>query len=292
MNGHILILVGASCCGKTTIGKELEKRFGYKKVVTSTNRLPRKGEIDGIDYFFMGKGYFLDHMSEFVETNEFTPGYYYGSSKIKIEEGMKESTDNTIVICLEMNGARALVKEYGADHAHIIFINRKFDTILRELDNRIERGEMTREQVAARMDKIIEETLLNFQFDVDLCVDNNGTIDQSVERIKAYIDNNFMVPYKVLLSMKEDGDDKIVLNNSYGDPSLFKFLDIVKYQTSHYLLLKPLDIDPDDFVDGKIPNMVFRIDVDHDGEESYALLYDEEESAAVWKLFKERKDNK
>ena len=292
MNGHILILVGASCCGKTTIGKELEQSFGYKKVATSTNRLPRKGETDGVDYYFMEKDYFLTHMYEFVETNEFTTGYYYGSSRNKIEEGMKVSSNNTIVICLEMNGARALVKEYGSDHAHIIFINRKFDAILQELDNRIERGEMTREQVAARMDKIIEETLLNFQFDVDLCVDNNGTIDQSVERIKEYIDNNFMVPYKVLLSMKKDGDDKIVLNNSYGDPLLFKFLDIVKYQTSHYLLLKPLDIDPDDFVDGKISNMVFRIDVDHDGEESYALLYDEEESAAVWKLFKERRDNK
>ena len=44
----MLVLVGASASGKTDIAKILMDQYGYKKMVTTTSRKPRKGEVNGV----------------------------------------------------------------------------------------------------------------------------------------------------------------------------------------------------------------------------------------------------
>ena len=52
----IMILVGPSGAGKTTIAsKLLTKNYGLKKVITCTSRAPRDNEVDGVDYYFKTK---------------------------------------------------------------------------------------------------------------------------------------------------------------------------------------------------------------------------------------------
>ena len=46
----MIILVGQSASGKTSIAKDLIERYGFKKFVTHTTRKPRIGEIQDIDY--------------------------------------------------------------------------------------------------------------------------------------------------------------------------------------------------------------------------------------------------
>jgi guanylate kinase len=48
----LIILLGNSGGGKSTIQKHIMKTFGYSNVVSSTSRAPRDGEIDGIHYHF------------------------------------------------------------------------------------------------------------------------------------------------------------------------------------------------------------------------------------------------
>jgi len=48
----IIILIGASGSGKTTIRNELEKH-GVQRVVSFTTRKPRDGEVNGVDYNFI-----------------------------------------------------------------------------------------------------------------------------------------------------------------------------------------------------------------------------------------------
>lgn len=50
---NIVILIGKSASGKSTIEKELNKHFGFERCVSCTTRPPRKGEVDGIDYYFL-----------------------------------------------------------------------------------------------------------------------------------------------------------------------------------------------------------------------------------------------
>ena len=51
----MVILVGASASGKTEVARYLQAVYGMRKATTTTSRPPRKGERDGIDYFFVSK---------------------------------------------------------------------------------------------------------------------------------------------------------------------------------------------------------------------------------------------
>ena len=53
--GKIICLMGKSSTGKDTIFKEMlkEKRFGLKTIVPYTTRPIRRGERDGMEYFFV-----------------------------------------------------------------------------------------------------------------------------------------------------------------------------------------------------------------------------------------------
>ncbi|MDN6731768.1 MAG: guanylate kinase, partial [Atopostipes suicloacalis] len=50
-NKKIIILVGPSGSGKTSIGKVLEEK-SIPRLITTTTRKARVGEIDGRDYYF------------------------------------------------------------------------------------------------------------------------------------------------------------------------------------------------------------------------------------------------
>ena len=75
----MIVLLGRSCSGKSTVAKEFEK-LGFEKIVTYTTRPPREGEIDGIDYYFISETKFLKMVrdGEFAETSVYR-GWYYGS---------------------------------------------------------------------------------------------------------------------------------------------------------------------------------------------------------------------
>lgn len=48
----MLVLYGVSGSGKSTIAKHLVDHYDYRKAISCTSRPKRKGEIDGIDYYF------------------------------------------------------------------------------------------------------------------------------------------------------------------------------------------------------------------------------------------------
>ncbi len=81
----MLLLVGKSCSGKTTIAKEL-KKLGLKEAISYTTRPPRKGEGDGISYHFITKEEFLEKEDHgfFAETTSYNVAsgetWYYGSA--------------------------------------------------------------------------------------------------------------------------------------------------------------------------------------------------------------------
>lgn len=85
---YMIILVGKSASGKTEIAKRLRSLYGIVKAVTHTTRPMRKGERNGVDYYFVTKEEFLRlaEQGAFVETTEYN-GNYYGCSKKEIAEG-------------------------------------------------------------------------------------------------------------------------------------------------------------------------------------------------------------
>lgn len=82
--GKIIILSASSGAGKTTLQHALFDYFKDKhplqRVITYTTRLPRLGEVDGVDYYFLSKERFQQKIKDgfFME---WSCGYdnFYGS---------------------------------------------------------------------------------------------------------------------------------------------------------------------------------------------------------------------
>ena len=81
----MIVLAGASASGKTEVAKVLAAKYGITKIVTTTTRDKRKGEVNGVDYFFVSKERFETMIVEdlFVEYTLYN-GQMYGSTKDQI----------------------------------------------------------------------------------------------------------------------------------------------------------------------------------------------------------------
>lgn len=99
----MIILVGESASGKSSIEKYLVDNYGYKKIVSYTTRQPREGEIDGVDYHFIGVEQFqsLKEQSFFAETAVYN-NWYYGVAK-------EDCTDDKVAV-LTPHGLRQVSK--------------------------------------------------------------------------------------------------------------------------------------------------------------------------------------
>jgi len=98
----MIILVGESASGKSTIEKQLVKS-GLNKIVSYTTRPMREGEIDGNDYHFISENTFLDSLDQNLLA-EYTVynGWYYGIAH-------EDCLDNSVVV-VEPHGLRQLLK--------------------------------------------------------------------------------------------------------------------------------------------------------------------------------------
>lgn len=83
----MIVLAGASASGKTEVAKLLAKKYGIVKIITTTTRDKRNGEVDKKDYFFVTKEEFEHKIQndEFVEYTLYN-GHLYGSTKDQIAQ--------------------------------------------------------------------------------------------------------------------------------------------------------------------------------------------------------------
>ena len=102
-NDPMIVLVGESASGKSSIEKNLINNYGYEKIVTYTTRQPRVNEVDGVDYHFIDMNEFCDLQEQgfFVEVAQYN-GWCYGTAK--------EDCVNGKVIVLTPHGLRQISK--------------------------------------------------------------------------------------------------------------------------------------------------------------------------------------
>jgi guanylate kinase len=97
----MLVLIGASASGKTEIAKILIKDYNFKKMVTTTTRRKRKGEINKVDYNFITLNKFEKMKAEnkFLETVQYNSNYYGTPTK---------GADIDKVLIVEPEGANSI----------------------------------------------------------------------------------------------------------------------------------------------------------------------------------------
>jgi len=98
----MIILVGESASGKSTIEKQLVKN-GLNKIISYTTRPMRDGEFDGVDYHYISEMKFKDYLNKnfFAEYTIYN-GWYYGIAH-------EDCLDNSVCV-VEPHGFRQLLK--------------------------------------------------------------------------------------------------------------------------------------------------------------------------------------
>ncbi len=152
----MILLIGASASGKTEIAHRLSSAYGIAKAITHTSRPLRKGEKNGVDYFFVSDEEFLKlkEKDSFVETT-FYNGHYYGCSKAQVAD------DRCIV--LDPNGLVSFLK-LGDSHIIPFYLHASEQTrryrmkIRGDKDENIE-SRIQNDRLAFSKEKIAKEAI-------------------------------------------------------------------------------------------------------------------------------------
>ena len=99
--GNLIVISGPSGAGKdSVVQKLLETNKNMVLSVSMTTRAPRKGEQEGVDYFYVTKEYFLEQIDKgnFLEYANVYASDYYGTPKDAVLDNIKKGKDVILVI--------------------------------------------------------------------------------------------------------------------------------------------------------------------------------------------------
>lgn len=154
----MIVLVGESASGKSSIEKNLVDNYGYKKIVSYTTRQPRQGEVDGIDYHYISESQFIKLQKEgyFAEVGEYN-GWHYGTAKndctsdkvaVVTPHGLRQRRDRLIKILQRGDNIEEAYRRSLSDVGQFDGISDEVDYIVNNKNYIKSIDEMTREVLA------------------------------------------------------------------------------------------------------------------------------------------------
>lgn len=178
----IIVLLGASGSGKSTIENELATHHSFEKIISYTTRQPRNGEVNGKNYYFTNNETFKEMIKceVLAEYDEYSQGRLYGTLKTDYVDGNK-------VVVLTPNGLRQLKQSCPNDNIFTVLVNASLGTRVKRYIDRCGVNEFSfdnKNEIAARVERDFA-MFLGLEKEVNLVVDNNeGTdIKDVVEKI-------------------------------------------------------------------------------------------------------------
>ncbi|MGC9470740.1 MAG: guanylate kinase [Bacteroidales bacterium] len=187
--GKMIIISAPSGAGKTTIVKHLLQsipRLSFS--VSACSRSPRKGEVNGKDYWFITENEFKRKIEagEFAEWEEVYPGHYYGTLKKEIERIWNDGKH--VVFDVDVKGGMNLKKQYGARALAVFVSPPSLDILEKRLRKR---STETEEKIRERRQKAAREMEFASRFDTVLVNDRlEETLDRAVELVATFIGNS------------------------------------------------------------------------------------------------------
>ena len=181
-SGHrskLIVISGPSGAGKTSICRRLVEDPQIDLSVSATTRPMRKGEVDGVDYYFLSREEFdlKIKRGEFLEWAEYNRNFY---GTLRSEVQRKLETGHWVVLEIEVQGTRRLRQaEVGAI---FIFI---MPPSLGELEKRLRSRRTESEEVIRRRLEIAKSEMhMSHLYDHVII---NQDLDQAVQEVRQKI---------------------------------------------------------------------------------------------------------
>tara|TARA_X000001036_G_C20646052_1_gene793033 strand:- start:966 stop:1562 length:597 start_codon:yes stop_codon:yes gene_type:complete len=178
----MVILSSPSGVGKTTLTKKIQQKYqSFKISVSSTTRLPRSNEVDGVDYYFVSH----EKFKELIKENKFYEHAkifenYYGTLKKNVD---KTILNNDIIFDIDWQGTKQLTKFKNLNLIKIYLITEK-----KELKKRlIKRNQNSENEIEERF-KSFDEDVKHWN-DYDYIIINKN-LDVCFKQIESIILNN------------------------------------------------------------------------------------------------------
>jgi guanylate kinase len=138
----LLVLAGPSASGKSTLCDRLVNAdMGFSRVVTTTTRAPREGEVDGQHYRFFTPAEFEARVAagDFLEWAWVHGERRYGTLAASVLEPLSRGSD--LVMSVDVQGVDSFRRAAAANPLiggalHTVFIVVDYDTLLARLRGR------------------------------------------------------------------------------------------------------------------------------------------------------------
>lgn len=191
----LIILTGKTASGKDTVMVKLLSRFpNFKRIVSTTSRIPREGERDGIDYNFISESDFRSKAEEgnFIEWVEYG-GNLYGTEKNQIVDNLNQD------LIWRIDPSRAgqirefIKKSFDPDSAEILL--KRVLVIYLTVDDsvvmqRLQERRLSGEEIEKRMQED-KKFWQEYQETYDFVIENvPGKLDETVDKIADIIENH------------------------------------------------------------------------------------------------------
>jgi len=178
--GILLVISGPSGAGKGTICRAVRQSDPSLRLsVSATTRSPRKGEVNGIDYFFLNEKEFREMIAggQFLEWAE-VYGNYYGTPVNYVRQELERGRD--VILEIDIQGALQVKKKFP--EAVLVFIAPPSKT---ELIARLSaRGTDSAGEIAKRINCTAAELKLADRYDYIIV---NDDLDRALNKVRAII---------------------------------------------------------------------------------------------------------
>ncbi|MDR0571285.1 MAG: guanylate kinase [Rickettsiales bacterium] len=181
-DNFILILSAPSGTGKSTlVGKLMEQHPNFRYSISATTRAPRKGEQDGVQYYFITRDEFEEKITkgEFLEYAE-VHGNYYGTPKYDIENHLSDNHD--VILDIDYQGMKIITKYFEPRKVLKIFV---LPPSLKELDRRLRKRNTDSEDVIQKRLSDAKGQIAHCEDYEYVLIDHN--LEETFERIKSII---------------------------------------------------------------------------------------------------------
>ncbi len=179
--GILIVISGFSGSGKGTIVREMmEKYDNYALSISMTTRVPRQGERDGVEYFFVTKETFERTIREdgLIEYADYC-GNYYGTPRAYVEEQLNAGKD--VILEIEIQGALKVKKRFP--ECLLLFVT---PPSAAELKRRLTgRGTESPEVIEQRLSRAYEESEGVEAYDYIVI---NDVLESSVEEVHSLVE--------------------------------------------------------------------------------------------------------